>query len=185
MSRSLRTPSRPPCSLFCGRRSRNTERTRTRTLYRLRRATRWKSACSMHCTRSARPRLLSLRLRVATVVLYFTPRGAKETGHFIYMGRDKVENEELIAHGLPEDGTPPLWCCLCRGLTTPRARSLVPRGQPVFSARVLAAFARADDSGRRQRGAHARGARHGHRCAVSPHAARRHARRSSRTVVSW
>lgn len=33
------------------------------------------------------------------MVFYFTPRG----GHLLYMGRDKVENEDLIAYGVPED----------------------------------------------------------------------------------
>lgn len=35
------------------------------------------------------------------MVLYFTPRGAETTSHVVYVGADKVENEELIAHGLP------------------------------------------------------------------------------------
>ena len=35
------------------------------------------------------------------MVFYFEPRG--EAGHVLYMGRDKGENEELIAHGVPED----------------------------------------------------------------------------------
>ena len=37
------------------------------------------------------------------MVLYFTPAGAEKTGHILYMGRDKVENEDLIKWGLPED----------------------------------------------------------------------------------
>jgi hypothetical protein len=37
------------------------------------------------------------------MVLYFTPVGADETKHSLYMGRDKVENEDLIKWGLPED----------------------------------------------------------------------------------
>jgi len=37
------------------------------------------------------------------MVLYFTPVGAGETKHSLYMGRDKVENEDLIKWGLPED----------------------------------------------------------------------------------
>jgi hypothetical protein len=37
------------------------------------------------------------------MVLYFTPDGADETKHSLYMGRDKVENEDLIKWGLPED----------------------------------------------------------------------------------
>ena len=36
-------------------------------------------------------------------VLYFLPRGHEESGHFIFMGRDKVENEDLIKYGLTED----------------------------------------------------------------------------------
>ena len=31
----------------------------------------------------------------AAMVLFFTPRGNDETKHYIYMGRDKVENEDL------------------------------------------------------------------------------------------
>ena len=37
------------------------------------------------------------------MVLYFTTVGADETKHSLYMGRDKVENEDLIKWGLPED----------------------------------------------------------------------------------
>jgi hypothetical protein len=37
------------------------------------------------------------------MVLYFTPIGAEKSGHTLYMGRDKVENEDLIKWGLPED----------------------------------------------------------------------------------
>ena len=37
------------------------------------------------------------------MVIYFTPVGADETKHSLYMGRDKVENEDLIKWGLPED----------------------------------------------------------------------------------
>jgi hypothetical protein len=40
------------------------------------------------------------------MVLYFLPRGHETSGHVIYMGRDKVENEDLIAYGWPED----VWC---------------------------------------------------------------------------
>ena len=39
-------------------------------------------------------------------MLYFLPRGHETSGHFIFMGRDKVENEDLIKYGLPED----VWC---------------------------------------------------------------------------
>ena len=39
-------------------------------------------------------------------MLYFLPRGHEASGHFIFMGRDKVENEDLIKYGLPED----VWC---------------------------------------------------------------------------
>jgi predicted ribosome quality control (RQC) complex YloA/Tae2 family protein len=35
----------------------------------------------------------------AAMVLFFTPRGK----NVLYVGRDKFENEELIAHGLPCD----------------------------------------------------------------------------------
>ena len=31
------------------------------------------------------------------MVLYFTPIGAETTKHSLYMGRDKVENEDLSA----------------------------------------------------------------------------------------
>ena len=34
------------------------------------------------------------------MVLFFTPRRQE---FMLYMGRDKVENEDLIAYGLPED----------------------------------------------------------------------------------
>ena len=37
------------------------------------------------------------------MVIYFTPVGADETKHSLYMGLDKVENEDLIKWGLPED----------------------------------------------------------------------------------
>ena len=40
------------------------------------------------------------------MVLYFTPINGAETNHSLYMGRDKVENEDLIKWGLPED----VWC---------------------------------------------------------------------------
>ena len=33
------------------------------------------------------------------MVFYFTA----STGHLLYMGKDKYENEDLIAHGFPED----------------------------------------------------------------------------------
>lgn len=35
------------------------------------------------------------------MVLYFT--SVAEPSYTIYMGRDKFENEDLIAHGLPYD----------------------------------------------------------------------------------
>ena len=41
-------------------------------------------------------------VRVA-MVLYFTPTGAETTKHKLYMGKDKVENEDLIKYGLPLD----------------------------------------------------------------------------------
>lgn len=41
-------------------------------------------------------------VRVA-MVLYFTPSGAETTKHKLYMGKDKVENEDLIKYGLPLD----------------------------------------------------------------------------------
>jgi hypothetical protein len=47
------------------------------------------------------------------MVLFFYPRGHETSRHFIYMGRDKVENEELIAHGWPED----VWCAPQRNAT--------------------------------------------------------------------
>ena len=37
------------------------------------------------------------------MVLYFTPSGAETTKHKLYMGKDKVENEDLIKYGLPLD----------------------------------------------------------------------------------
>jgi Skp family chaperone for outer membrane proteins len=37
------------------------------------------------------------------MVFFFQPRGAEQSKHVIYVGRDKVENEELIAHGWPCD----------------------------------------------------------------------------------
>lgn len=40
------------------------------------------------------------------MVLYFTARSSKERHKQIFMGRDKVENEDLIKYGLPED----IWC---------------------------------------------------------------------------
>jgi len=40
------------------------------------------------------------------MVLYFTARSSKERHTQIFMGRDKVENEDLIKYGLPED----IWC---------------------------------------------------------------------------
>ena len=45
------------------------------------------------------------RLARATsaMVLYYTPRGAETTGHVIYVGADKHENEHLIKWGLPHD----------------------------------------------------------------------------------
>ena len=33
------------------------------------------------------------------MVFYFTAT----TGHMLYMGKDKFENEDLIQYGLPED----------------------------------------------------------------------------------
>ena len=39
-------------------------------------------------------------------MLYFTARSSKERHTQIFMGRDKVENEDLIKYGLPED----IWC---------------------------------------------------------------------------
>jgi hypothetical protein len=40
------------------------------------------------------------------MVFYFTARSSKEEHTHIFMGRDKVENEDLIKYGLPED----IWC---------------------------------------------------------------------------
>jgi hypothetical protein len=40
------------------------------------------------------------------MVFYFTARSSKEEHTHIFMGRDKVENEDLITDGLPED----IWC---------------------------------------------------------------------------
>ena len=37
------------------------------------------------------------------MVLYYTPADAATTGHVIYVGRDKVENEDLIKYGLEHD----------------------------------------------------------------------------------
>jgi len=37
------------------------------------------------------------------MVLYYTPRGAETTGHVVYVGADKHENEHLIQWGLPHD----------------------------------------------------------------------------------
>lgn len=49
----------------------------------------------------------ALLTRVSTcvrlMVFYYTPRGADKTGHTIYVGKDKHENEELIKYGFPED----------------------------------------------------------------------------------
>jgi NFACT protein RNA binding domain len=46
---------------------------------------------------SSHLRLLEAVLR--SMVLFFT----SSTGHTLYMGRDKHENEDLIRYGLPED----------------------------------------------------------------------------------
>ena len=37
------------------------------------------------------------------MVFYFTPSGSEATKHVIYVGRDKVENEDLIKYGFPLD----------------------------------------------------------------------------------
>lgn len=44
------------------------------------------------------------------MVLYYEPRGfgPDKNDFLIYVGKDKFENEELIAHGLPTD----IWCAL-------------------------------------------------------------------------
>jgi hypothetical protein len=56
------------------------------------------------------------------MVLYFLPRGHETSGHVIYMGRDKVENEDLIAYGWPED----VWCACVQGsLSLPFQRQRV------------------------------------------------------------
>jgi len=39
----------------------------------------------------------------SAMVLYFTPAGAETTKHSLYMGKDKVENEDLIKYGFPLD----------------------------------------------------------------------------------
>jgi len=56
------------------------------------------------------------------MVLFFTPRRQE---FLLYMGRDKVENEDLIAFGLPEDiwfhvdamSSAHVYCRLTEGLT--------------------------------------------------------------------
>jgi predicted ribosome quality control (RQC) complex YloA/Tae2 family protein len=37
------------------------------------------------------------------MVFYYTPIDAETTGHVIYVGKDKVENEDLIKYGLEHD----------------------------------------------------------------------------------
>jgi hypothetical protein len=49
---------------------------------------------------------LARKAQQSAMVLYFTARSSKERHKQIFMGRDKVENEELIKYGLPED----IWC---------------------------------------------------------------------------
>jgi hypothetical protein len=43
------------------------------------------------------------RARRIKMVLYYTPIDAETTGHAIYVGADKHENEHLIKHGLDHD----------------------------------------------------------------------------------
>ena len=48
--------------------------------------------------------ILSVAPRATSeMVLYYTPRGAETTGHVVYVGADKHENEHLIQWGLPHD----------------------------------------------------------------------------------
>ena len=47
------------------------------------------------------------------MVFFFQPRGCEGDSYMIYMGKDKVENEELIRWGLPVD----VWCVLLLWLT--------------------------------------------------------------------
>ena len=61
------------------------------------------------------------------MVLFFTPRGNDETKHYIYMGRDKVENEDLSE--CPAPPSPPAAAALLGGsetLTRPPPRSASP-----------------------------------------------------------
>ena len=53
------------------------------------------------------------------MVFHFEPRGYRRAaGDFlIYMGRDKHENEDLIAYGLPTD----VWLDVCVGSVTEHA----------------------------------------------------------------
>ena len=67
----------------------------------------------------------------AAMVLFFTPRGNDETKHYIYMGRDKVENEDLSE--CPAPPSPPAAAALVGGSETLTARS-----PPLRSASPLA-----------------------------------------------
>ena len=48
-------------------------------------------------------RAINPRTARIDMVLYFTPAGGEQSGHVVYVGADKHENEHLIKWGLPHD----------------------------------------------------------------------------------